>query len=151
MARLAEHRALPREPFVDFCRGMRDDLASKPLVTEEDLDRSWGRVTWTEAPVPFHNGQILPAEGSAWITLHSLEPRILALLGLSRVPVETFGTAAGRAGEVVFGKRPASARADALHLLASACLGRGTSLGSPTTLGDGPGRPCISASTGPLD
>jgi len=61
----------------------------------EDLDRAWGRITWTEAPVPFHNGQILPAEGSAWITLHSLEPRILALLGLSRVPVETFGTAAG--------------------------------------------------------
>jgi hypothetical protein len=61
----------------------------------DEVDRAWGGVTWTEAPVPFHNGQILPAEGSTWITLHTLEPRILALLGVSRVPVETFGTAAG--------------------------------------------------------
>lgn len=61
----------------------------------DEVDRAWGGVTWTEAPVPFHNGQILPAEGSVWITLHTLEPRILALLGVPRVPVETFGTAAG--------------------------------------------------------
>jgi hypothetical protein len=45
--------------------------------------------------VPFHNGQILLTPQAAWVTLHSLEPRILALLGTDRVPVETFGTAAG--------------------------------------------------------
>jgi hypothetical protein len=32
---------------------------------------------------------------SVWITLHTLEPRILALLGTDRVPVETFGTTEG--------------------------------------------------------
>jgi len=78
--------------------GREDDaFLGAELVQDlpEELDRAWGRTTWTEAPVPFHNGQILPAEGAAWITLHTLEPRILALLGLSRVPVETFGTAEG--------------------------------------------------------
>jgi hypothetical protein len=78
--------------------GREDDAHMGAELVEdlpEEIDRAWGRVTWTEAPVPFHNGQILPAEGSAWITLHGLEPRILALLGLSRVPVETFGSAAG--------------------------------------------------------
>jgi hypothetical protein len=78
----------------------------------EDLDRAWGRVTWTEAPVPFHNGQILPGEGAAWITLHSLEPRILALLGLPRVPVETFGTAAGIARYVEAAGRAARELSD---------------------------------------
>lgn len=79
-------------------RGREDDAHMGAELAEslpEEIDRAWGRVTWTEAPVPFHNGQILPAEGSAWITLHALEPRILALLGLSRVPVETFGSAPG--------------------------------------------------------
>jgi hypothetical protein len=78
----------------------------------EEIDRAWGRVTWTAAPIPFHNGQILPANGSAWITLHSLEPRILALLGLSRVPVETFGTAAGIARYVDAAQRAARELAD---------------------------------------
>ena len=79
-------------------RGREDDAHMGAELVQglpEEIDHAWGRVTWTEAPVPFHNGQILPAEGAAWITLHSLEPRILALLGLTRVPVETFGTAAG--------------------------------------------------------
>jgi hypothetical protein len=60
-----------------------------------DLDRAWGGIHWATAPVPFHNGQVLLAPDAAWITLHTLEPRILALLGLSRVPVEAFETAAG--------------------------------------------------------
>lgn len=61
----------------------------------EDLDKAWGGVTWTEAPVPFHNGQILPAGDAAWVSVHTLEPRILALLGVSRIPVETFGHKTG--------------------------------------------------------
>jgi len=74
-----------------------DALMGPELVQDlpEDLDRAWGRVTWTEAPVPFHNGQILPTKDAVWITLHTLEPRILALLGVDRVPVQTFGTAEG--------------------------------------------------------
>jgi hypothetical protein len=61
----------------------------------DEIDHAWGKATWTEAPVPFHNGQILLTRDAGWITLHTLEPRILALLGAARVPVDTFGTAAG--------------------------------------------------------
>ena len=61
----------------------------------DDLDRAWGRPTWTVAPVPFHNGQVLLTHDAAWLTIHALEPRILALLGVDRVPVESFGTAEG--------------------------------------------------------
>jgi hypothetical protein len=78
--------------------GREEDAFMGPeLVRDlpEDLDRAWGRVTWTEAPVPFHNGQILPQQGAVWITLHTLEPRILKILGVDRVPVQTFGTAEG--------------------------------------------------------
>ncbi len=61
----------------------------------DDLDRAWGRPTWTVAPVPFHNGQVLLTQDNAWLTIHALEPRILVLLGVDRVPVESFGTAEG--------------------------------------------------------
>lgn len=61
----------------------------------EDLDRAWGKVTWATAPVPFHNGQVLLTPDAAWITLHALEPRILTLLKLDRVPVASFATADG--------------------------------------------------------
>jgi hypothetical protein len=61
----------------------------------EDLDNAWGKVSWMRAPVPFHNGQIVFTGGTAWVSLHSLETRILEILGLDRVPVESFTTAAG--------------------------------------------------------
>lgn len=60
-----------------------------------ELDRAWGAVRWEVAPVPFHNGQVLLQAGAAWIGLHTLELRSLALLGLARVPVASFATAAG--------------------------------------------------------
>jgi hypothetical protein len=83
--------------------GREEDAWLGPELVQnlpEEIDRAWGKATWTEAPVPFHNGQILigqtlPGRDAAWITLHTLEPRILALLGLARVPVETFETTAG--------------------------------------------------------
>jgi hypothetical protein len=59
------------------------------------LDLAWGKPTWSETPMPFHNGQVLLTPAAAWVTLHALEPRILKLLGLGRVPVESFATAAG--------------------------------------------------------
>jgi hypothetical protein len=59
------------------------------------LDAAWGGARWARAAVPFHNGQVLLAGGAAWMSLHTLEPRILALLGLARVPVASFATAAG--------------------------------------------------------
>ncbi|HEX6862801.1 MAG TPA: hypothetical protein VF414_08300 [Thermoanaerobaculia bacterium] len=60
-----------------------------------DLDRAWGGAAWAEAPVPFHNGQVLLTRDAAWITLHALEPHILSSLKLDRVPVETFADAKG--------------------------------------------------------
>ena len=79
-------------------RGREEDANLGPELVRslpEDLDRAWGKVTWSTAPVPFHNGQVLLAPDAAWITLHALEPRILAILGIDRVPVESFATAAG--------------------------------------------------------
>jgi hypothetical protein len=78
--------------------GREEDANLGPELVQdlpEDLDRAWGKVTWATAPVPFHNGQVLLTPDAAWITLHALEPRILALLGVDRVPVASFATAAG--------------------------------------------------------
>jgi hypothetical protein len=60
-----------------------------------ELDGAWGRVHWEVAPVPFHNGQVLLGRDAAWISLHTLELRTLALLGLDRVPVASFAAEAG--------------------------------------------------------
>src|SRR5260370_42342697 len=60
-----------------------------------ELDRAWGKVRWQVAPVPFHNGQVLLAGGGARVSLPTLEPRTLALLGLDPGPVAGFGPAAG--------------------------------------------------------
>ena len=62
----------------------------------EDLDERWGRPTWHRAELPFHNGQILDAGGASWVSVHSLEPRILELLGTDRLPVERFAGDEGR-------------------------------------------------------
>jgi hypothetical protein len=78
--------------------GREEDAHLGPELVQnlpEDLDRAWGKVTWTTAPVPFHNGQVLLTRDAAWVTLHTLEPRILSLLHADRVPVASFGEAAG--------------------------------------------------------
>lgn len=61
----------------------------------DDLDRAWGGVAWAESPIPFHNGQVLLTRDAAWVSLHTLEPHILAALKVDRVPVESFSTAEG--------------------------------------------------------
>jgi phytoene synthase len=38
---------LPREALLDFCRGMRDDLAGRTMATEDDLDEYCYRVAGT--------------------------------------------------------------------------------------------------------
>lgn len=78
--------------------GREEDATLGPELIQnlpDDLDRAWGGAAWAEAPVPFHNGQILVTRDAAWITLHTLEPQILSVLKLDRVPVETFSTAEG--------------------------------------------------------
>ena len=78
--------------------GREEDAYLGPELVQglpSGIDRAWGNVTWAEAPVPFHNGQVLLTGDTAWVTLHALEPSILQILGLARVPVETFGAAPG--------------------------------------------------------
>src|SRR5207248_1970204 len=57
--------------------------------------QQWSGTRWTVAPVPFHNGNNLVMPSAVWISIHALEPRVLSLLGLDRVPVETFDTPSG--------------------------------------------------------
>jgi len=59
------------------------------------LAASLPNARWTVAPTPFHNGHILRTPATTWISIHSVEPRALAILGLDRVPVETFNTREG--------------------------------------------------------
>jgi hypothetical protein len=79
-------------------RDREEDASLGPELIQnlpDDLDRAWGGASWAEAPVPFHNGQVLLTRDAAWITLHTLEPAILSALKLDRVPVETFSDAKG--------------------------------------------------------
>src|SRR5262245_41480614 len=78
--------------------GREEDASLGPELIQnlpDDLDRAWGGAAWAEAPVPFHNGQVLRTRAAAWITLHPLEPAILSALQLDRVPVETFSDPKG--------------------------------------------------------
>jgi hypothetical protein len=61
----------------------------------ERLDKSWQQPVWMRSPVPFHNGQILPAREAAWISLHTVERRVLEILGLDAVPVQSLSTPGG--------------------------------------------------------
>lgn len=81
-----------RQPAREADAHMARELARR---LPESLGRAWGGIHWGRAPVPFHNGHVLMAGGAAWISLHSLEPRILEILGLDQVPAYTFGTAEG--------------------------------------------------------
>lgn len=78
--------------------GREEDASLGPELIQnlpEELDRVWGGAAWAEAPIPFHNGQVLLTREAAWITLHALEPHILSALKLDRVPVETFSDPKG--------------------------------------------------------
>ncbi|MEA2693878.1 MAG: hypothetical protein QOJ16_3265 [Acidobacteriota bacterium] len=95
--------------------GREEDASLGPELVQDlppALDAAWGEPRWARAPVPFHNGQVLLTAGAAWITLHTLEPRILALLGESRVPVASFATAAGIARYLDAARRATSELAD---------------------------------------
>lgn len=79
-------------------RGRETDATMGPELVRglpPELDRAWGGVRWAKSAVPFHNGQVLLTRDAAWVSLHTFEPRILELLGVARVPVESFDNAAG--------------------------------------------------------
>jgi hypothetical protein len=97
--------------------GREEDANLGPELIQnlpDDLDRAWGGAAWTVAPVPFHNGQVLTTRNAAWITLHALEPRVLSLLKLQRVPVDTFSSAAG-VGRYVAAVKKAAAELETLY------------------------------------
>ena len=75
-----------------------DEWLGRALVQglPQDLDGRWGEPTWHRAELPFHNGQILDTDDASWVSVHSLEPRILQLLGMDRLPVERFDGEDGR-------------------------------------------------------
>lgn len=70
-----------------------DQLMARTIVQQlpAATDRAWKNARWTVAPTPFHNGHILVTPANLWITIHALEPRILSILGLDRVPADAFG------------------------------------------------------------
>ena len=47
LADLDRRYAIPREAMAEFCRGMRDDLGGRPIVTEEELETYCYRVAGT--------------------------------------------------------------------------------------------------------
>jgi hypothetical protein len=59
------------------------------------VDAAWKEPRWTVAPTPLHNGHILLTPTTVWISIHTVEVRALALLGLDRVPVESFAQPVG--------------------------------------------------------
>lgn len=114
----------PRDPFI-VGRGKAGIVfVNRPNAQPgREEDQNMARVFadalpaahWTVAPTPFHNGQILRTPGMVWISIHSVEPRALALLGLDRVPVETFGARAGIARYVDAVKRAARELEELYH------------------------------------
>lgn len=76
-----------REEDANFVRGLIQALP-------KSADEAW-KARWTIAKTPFHNGHILLTPDAVWISLHTVEIRALQILGISRVPVQTFDTAAG--------------------------------------------------------
>jgi hypothetical protein len=94
----------PRDPFIAGRDKSGVVFVNRPNAQPgREEDQNMARVLaaslpgahWTVAPTPFHNGQILRTPDAVWISMHSVEPRALALLGLDRVPAETFGDAPG--------------------------------------------------------
>ncbi len=73
-----------READLDLGRALVQTLP-------ESLDTAWGGLRWRRSEIPFHNGQVLFADGRAWVGIHSLEVRILEILQMPRIPVEDFG------------------------------------------------------------
>jgi hypothetical protein len=72
-----------REEDQNMVRAVLQELPST-------MDRAWKKPVWTVAPLPFHNGNILLTSKAVWISIYTVETRVLSNLGLDRVPVETF-------------------------------------------------------------
>lgn len=92
-------------------RGREEDANMVRILIEglsPSLDTRWHHPRWTTGSTPFHNGQVLMTPQAAWISIHSLEPRVLQLLGRDTVPTEEFSSSAGIARYVAAAERAAA-------------------------------------------
>lgn len=79
-------------------RGREEDANMVRILIEglpQSLDTRWKGARWSTGTTSFHNGQVLLTPQAAWISIHSLEPRVLQLIGSEHVPIEDFGSLAG--------------------------------------------------------
>jgi 15-cis-phytoene synthase len=125
LASIAERHPLPRHALLDFCLGMRDDIAGRPLTTEGDLDTYCYRVAGTVGVVM---ASILGTRGAgadrraAALGMAMQRTNILrdidedhanGRIYLARATLERFGHPAPGAREALV--RDQIARADALY------------------------------------
>ena len=133
LADVSARRPLPRQALLEFCQGMRDDLASVPIDTEGDLDAYCYRVAGTVGIVM---ASALGTRGDADAQAAALgmamqrtnvlrdidEDRASGRTYLARETLTRFGSAApGRREEIM---RDQIARADELYELGLAGIPR---------------------------
>jgi hypothetical protein len=84
----------PRDPFILARQGKSVVFVNRPNIQpnrEEDQNMAralvdqWDDSSWTVAPIPFHNGQILLTPTTVWISIHTLEPQLPPEFGASRL------------------------------------------------------------------
>ena len=102
-----EVRVLARPPALLQETRRADNAMGRELVKDlpDGLDQSWGHPRWAVSPVPFHNGQVILTRSAAWISIHTIEPRILEILHARRVPVESFASTKGVARYIAAARR----------------------------------------------
>ncbi len=65
-----------------------DGYMGRELIQQlpDDAAATWTGVSWRQADIPFHNGQILLVGDSAWVSMHTLGRAITQRLGVGGVP-----------------------------------------------------------------
>lgn len=70
--------------------GRESDLkVSRQLVSAaaQDWDEEHREVSWSPCPTPFHGGHLIFTPGSVWLSVHSVETRVLELMNIDRIDV----------------------------------------------------------------
>ena len=64
-----------------------DRLTGRQIVSAapEAWDQALGPVHWSDVSFPFHGGQLLFTPGTVWVSVHSLEWRLLQILETERI------------------------------------------------------------------
>jgi len=105
---VADHKLSPwlRDPLLAmrnkagaFCfltrpnlqQGREDDSSMVRWIasnTPESFVRSLGKMQWAESPVNFHGGNMLFTHDRVWLSVHSLQERVLQILGWKTIETE---------------------------------------------------------------